>query len=67
MADSDAHNGNCPQCGHSFTLAELKTMATGDGWQRFIPVALPDGTRAVVSFDARRPSKAFATGTHKSQ
>jgi hypothetical protein len=34
-----------------FTLADLKRMAVGDGWQRWIMVTMPDGTRQPVRFD----------------
>jgi hypothetical protein len=48
---SDAYDGQCPTCGHVFTLADLKRMAVGDGWQRWIMVSMPDGTRQPVRFD----------------
>jgi hypothetical protein len=48
---SDAYDGLCPSCGHVFTLAELKRMAVGDGWQqRWIMVEV-DGKRQPVRFD----------------
>lgn len=52
---SDAFDGACPDCGHVFTLMDLARMARGDGFQRHIAVRLPDGTRAVVSFDELDP------------
>lgn len=47
---------NCPSCGHAFTLVDLKTMAVGDGYQRFLPVRLENGEETVVSFDDFNPS-----------
>lgn len=52
---SDAFDGACPDCGHVFTLMDLARMARGDGFQRHIAVRLPDGSRAVVSFDDLDP------------
>ena len=49
------HAGNCPTCGHEFSLADLKWMAVGDGWQRWVPCILPDGTRTAVTFDDYAP------------
>jgi hypothetical protein len=46
---------SCPKCGHSFTLADLREMAVGDGFQRHMFVRLPDGTERVVSFDELHP------------
>lgn len=45
----------CPRCGHEFTLADLKKMAVGDGWQRFFLVRRSDGAEMVVSFDEFEP------------
>lgn len=45
----------CPDCGRSFTLAELKHMAVGDGWQRHLRVNSDRGTE-VVSFDEFAPA-----------
>ena len=50
------HDGVCPDCGHIFSLAELKRMAVGDGRERHLPVILPDGQRKVVSFDEFAPN-----------
>jgi len=50
----------CPDCGHSFSLSELKMMAVGDGWQRFLLVRLADGTEDVVSFDEFEPASMVA-------
>jgi len=50
------HQENCPACGHKFTLADLKQMAIGDGWQRFLLVRLTDGSETVVSFDEFAPN-----------
>jgi hypothetical protein len=47
---SDAYDGLCPSCGHVFTLADLKRMAVGDGWQRWVMVEV-DGKRQPVRFD----------------
>jgi hypothetical protein len=48
---SDAYDGACPSCGHVFMLADLRRMAVGDGWQRWIRVRLPNNTEALVAFD----------------
>ena len=52
---SDAFDGVCPDCGRVFTLLDLKRMAEGDGFKRHLAVRLPDGARAVVSFDELDP------------
>jgi len=49
-------DAGCPSCGHSFTLANLKRMAVGDGWQRYLWVELPNGKHAFVSFDQFVPA-----------
>lgn len=55
MSDaSPPHDGKCPQCAHVFTLAELKRMAVGDGFQRYIFVESADGP-ALVSFSDYDP------------
>jgi hypothetical protein len=53
MADnpSDAYNGCCTGCGRVFNLADLKHMAVGDGWQRYLRVIDRHGQERVVSFD----------------
>jgi hypothetical protein len=45
----------CPCCGHKFSLSELKAMAVGDGWQRYLTID-DNGKRVVVSFDAYSPA-----------
>lgn len=56
MAESsNAFDGCCPGCGRIFSLADLKRMAVGDGWQRAFWAILPDGSRAVVTFDEFDP------------
>lgn len=52
---SDAFDGVCPDCGHVFTLADLRRMAVGDGWQRWIWARLPDGSEKPVRFDEFNP------------
>jgi hypothetical protein len=51
-----AFDGNCPSCSHTFTLAQLKEMAVGDGWQRYLTVIDHRGVRRVVSFDEFNPA-----------
>ena len=46
----------CPDCGHEFTLPELKEMAVGDNWQRFFWARTHDGSERVVSFDEYNPA-----------
>ena len=50
------YNGCCPSCGHTFTLATLKEMATGDGWVRYVPIRARDGDLEWVSFDDFNPA-----------
>ena len=52
----DCNDGKCPDCGRVFTLAELKQMAEGDGWRRYMIVRLQSGQRAVVSFSEFNPA-----------
>jgi hypothetical protein len=52
----DPFRPNCPDCGHRFSLADLKTMAIGDGWERYILVEAADGKREVVSFTDFNPA-----------
>jgi hypothetical protein len=52
---SDAFDGKCPNCGHHIALAELKRMAVGDGWQRYLAIAGVNGKPAIVSFDEYCP------------
>jgi hypothetical protein len=54
-ASSDAYDGRCPSCGRTFTLADLRRMAVGDGWQRWILARLPDGSEKLVRFDEFDP------------
>jgi hypothetical protein len=54
-ASSDAYDGRCPSCRHTFTLADLRRMAVGDGWQRWILARLPDGSEKLVRFDEFDP------------
>ena len=53
--ESDAHDGICPSCGHVFSLVDLRRMAVGDGWQRWIQVRLPNGRVTPVRFDEFDP------------
>ncbi len=39
-----------------FMLADLKRMATEDGWQRRMMVVMGDGERKPVTFDEYDPS-----------
>jgi len=55
MDASPPFDPKCPGCGHTFTLAELKRMAVGDGWDRSLWILLPDGTRQAVSFADYNP------------
>lgn len=48
--------GECPSCGHKLGLDDLKMMAVGDGWQRFLLVRHKDGSEEVVSFDDFNPA-----------
>ena len=32
------NDGLCPRRGHSFSLADLKRMAQGDGWRRMVAI-----------------------------
>ena len=50
------YDGKCPNCGHEISLAELKRMAIGDGWERYLRVALPNGERKTVSFSDYNPA-----------
>ncbi len=50
------YDGKCPECGHEFELAELKRMAVGDGWERYLQVILPTGKRAAVGFCDYNPA-----------
>jgi hypothetical protein len=53
---SDSFIGRCPSCGYTLGLAELKRMAVGDGWQRYLAVESDRGERVVVSFDEYNPT-----------
>lgn len=53
---SDPFPKPCPNCGHAFTLAELKTMAVGDGWRRFIFIVGEDGNPLPVDFNDFNPA-----------
>ena len=53
---ADPYDGKCPDCGHVFSLADLKRMAIGDGWQRYLWVVLPNGERTYVAFDEFNPA-----------
>ena len=50
------YDGKCPNCGHEISLAELKRMAIGDGWERYLQVVLPTGKRMSVSFSDYNPA-----------
>ena len=50
------YDGKCPDCGHEFSLVDLKRMAIGDGWDRYLWVILPTGERKNVSFDDYNPA-----------
>ncbi|RVT93725.1 hypothetical protein [Sphingomonas crocodyli] len=63
---SDPFPKPCPKCGHTFTLAELKTMAVGDGWRRFIIVEEKDGTLQPVDFNDFEPSTMTEAYSHPS-
>ena len=54
------YDGKCPSCGHEFSLADLKRMAIGDGWERYLWVTLPTGERRVVSFGDYNPATMHA-------
>jgi hypothetical protein len=52
MADASPPFDNaCPQCGHTFSLSDLKRMAVGDGFQRYILVETPAGPKPVSFTD----------------
>ena len=61
MASSNAYDGKCPHCGHTFTLADLRHMAVGDGWQRYIRVQLADASIKAVAFDDFDPGDRRST------
>ena len=46
---------SCPSCEHTFSLAELKEMAVGDGYERMIVVRFEDGSEGTVWFDDYEP------------
>ena len=50
------YDGKCPNCDHEFTLADLKRMATGDGWERYLWATLPTGERVNVGFNDYNPA-----------
>lgn len=56
MFDPDPYPKPCPQCGHKFTLAGLKEMAVGDGYQRLLPVLNERGEPVVIGFDDFNPA-----------
>lgn len=53
---SDPFPKPCPNCGHALSLADLKTMAVGDGFRRFIFVIGADGKPEPVDFNEFDPA-----------
>jgi hypothetical protein len=56
MDVSPPFDPKCPCCGHLFSLADLRRMAVGDGFDRLIWIAKADGSRQAVSFDEYNPA-----------
>ena len=53
---SAPYDDKCPNCGHEFSLADLKYMAIGDGWERRLWVTLPTGELVDVAFGDYNPA-----------
>jgi hypothetical protein len=55
--DFPPYDSKCPSCGHEFSLADLKRMAVGGGWQRMLLIENKADPRGFshVSFDEFDP------------
>lgn len=53
---SHAHDPFCPGCGREFSLADLATMARGDGAEKWLWAILPNGEARVVPFSEYDPA-----------